>query len=175
VGDDTDRAAAEPVPVGPLDVPGQLRRRAAHLYGLIICGAVLAAATETARLVGVALAMLGTLVIYWVAEAYAHWMSALMVHQRSLTRAERRHAVLDGFPLVAASVVPVLVLLLEAVLGVDTPRGLRIALWVNAALLLAVGWNMSTAGGFRGWRRIGLALLAGLMGVAMVGLKTLLH
>ena len=35
MGDDTDRAATEPVPVGPMDVPGQLRRRAAHLYGLI--------------------------------------------------------------------------------------------------------------------------------------------
>ena len=175
MGDDTDRAEAEQFSVGPLDVPGQLRRRAAHLYGLIICGAVLAAATDSARLSLVALAMLGTLAIYWLAEAYAHWMAALMVHQRPLTRAEGRAAILDGFPLVAASVVPVLVLALEAVLGVDTPRGLRIALWVNAALLLGVGWSMSTGGGFRGWRRVGLALIAGLMGVAMVGLKTLLH
>jgi hypothetical protein len=175
VAKDADSTAAEPAGAGPVDVPGELRRRAAHLYGLIICGAVLAAATEDARLLGVALAMLGTLAIYWIAEAYAHWMAALMVHQRPLTRAEARGAVLDGLPLLAASVVPVLVLLLEALVGVDTPKGLRIALWVNAALLLGVGWTMSTGGGFRGWRRLALAGLAGLLGVAMVGLKTLLH
>jgi hypothetical protein len=173
----TDEAPADPAHQPGLldDVHGQLRRRAAHLYGLIVCGAVLAAASDTARLGWVAVAVLGTLAIYWLAEAYAHWMSGLMVHQRPLTRAERRAALLDGFPLVAASVVPVLVLFLEAVLRVDTARGLRIALWVNVGLLLAVGWNMSTAGGFRGWRRVGLAAVAGLMGVAMVFLKTLLH
>jgi hypothetical protein len=119
--------------------------------------------------------MLGTLLIYWVAEAYTHWMSVRIVHRRPLTRPEQLSAVRDGLPLVAASIVPVLVLLLEAVLGVDTARGVRIALWVNAVLLLAVGWRLSSQGGLTGWRRVGLATMTGLLGVAMVGLKALLH
>lgn len=165
-----DDASAATVPV-----EGQLRRRAAHLYGLILCGAVLAASTDASRLFLVAAAMVGTLVVYWVAESYAHWMSARMVLGRGLTRAEERAAVLDGFPLVAASTIPVLVLLLEALLSIETSRALRIALWVNVLLLLAVGWRMSSAGGLRGWRRVGLTAMTGLLGIAMVVLKSLLH
>jgi hypothetical protein len=168
----------EPVddaPAAPVPVEGQLRRRAAHLYGLILCGAVLAASTDASRLTLVAAAMVGTLVVYWVAESYAHWMSARMVLGRGLTRDEERAAILDGFPLVAASTIPVLVLLLEALLSIETGRALRIALWVNVLLLLAVGWRMSSTGGLRGWRRVGLTLMTGLLGIAMVVLKSLLH
>ena len=46
-----------------------------------------------------------------------HWMSARAVHGRGLTRPEWRAVVLDGFPLVAAGTVAVVVLLVEGVLG----------------------------------------------------------
>jgi len=175
VAEEPDPGASSAATALPVPTEGRVRRRAAHLYGLIICGAVLASSSDTPRLVGVAAVLLGTLAIYWVAEAYTHWMAVRIVRRRPLTRAEQRSAVRDGLPLVAASVVPVLVLLLEALLRVDTARGVRIALWVNAVLLLSVGWRMSTEGGLVGWRRVGLATMTGLLGVAMVGLKSLLH
>jgi hypothetical protein len=145
------------------------RRRAAHLYGLIVCGSVLAAAPEKLGLVRIALAVTGTLLVYWAAETYAFWTAARMQH-------ERRHVVLDGLPLVAAGLVPVLVLLGEAILDVKTSTGVDVALVVNIALLIGVGWNLSSGIGLTGARRVGAALSTGLLGVAMIALKlTLLH
>jgi hypothetical protein len=178
---ETDRAVdpAELSSVGPHVAPdseaGLHRRRAAHLYGLIISGAVLAAVSHAAHLWTVGLALLGTLVVYWVAETYVHFMAARIVHRRDLTGAERREALADGFPLVAACAWPIAVLLAEAVVGVPTETAVRVALIVIALTLVVVGWNMGGAGGITGWRRFVMAGLTGMLGVAMIGLKTLLH
>ena len=61
------------------------RRQASHLYGLIVSGAVLATAPDDFRLVRVAVLLFGTLVIYWAAETYVHWIAARSVVQRHLT------------------------------------------------------------------------------------------
>ena len=97
--------------------PDLHRRRASYLYGLIVSGAVLAAASESYRISRVVVAMVATLVIYWASETYVHWIAAREVLQRSLTPQERRHIMLDGWPLVTASAVPAAVLLVEPVAG----------------------------------------------------------
>ena len=151
------------------------RRRASHLYGLIISGSVLAAAPATFGLVRIALAVVGTLSVYWVAETYAHWIAARTVHGRDLTRPEQRAVLRDGLPLIAACAGPVAALLVEALLHVDASRGVDIALTVNVALLLVVGWRMSRSGGLRGVRLVLSTLVTGLLGMAMILLKLSLH
>ena len=81
----------------------------------------------------------------------------------------------DGFPLVAACAVPILVLFVEAVLDVETGPAVRIALGINVALLVLVGWNMSTSGGLVGWRRIASTAATAVLGLAMIALKVTLH
>lgn len=171
-GWDTDR-----VQEGPGDeVQADLhRRRASYLYGLIVSGAVLAATPPTDRLELVALTLLGTLVVYWAAETYVHWMTARAVLHRDLTGPERRGLVLDGWPLVAACAVPVAVLVVEELLRIDGPRAVEVALLVNAGLLVVVGHSMGRDSGLTGWRLAGSSVLAGVLGLAVVGLKTLLH
>ncbi|WP_282943828.1 hypothetical protein [Cellulomonas endometrii] len=156
--------------------PRAVRRRASHLYGLVVTGSVLAAAPEDLGLARLAVVLAGTLLVYWAAETYAHWI-ALRTHEgRPLHPHERREVVQDGLPLVAACLVPVALLVVEAVLGVPTGLGVRLALIANVALLVVVGWRMSTAGGMRGAARVLSAAGTGLLGVAMVVLKyTLLH
>ncbi len=151
------------------------RRRAAHLYGLIVTGAVLATAPDDFRLVRVAVLLLGTLGIYWAAETYVHWMAARTVFQRDLTPPERRAIVVDGWPLVAASAVPLAVLAVEALLGVETKAALDVTLAVNAVLLFVLGWQMGRTGGLAGVRLLLSAGAAGLLGVTLIALKTLLH
>jgi hypothetical protein len=151
------------------------RRRAAHLYGLIISGAVLATAPDEFRLVRVAVLLLGTLCIYWFAETYVHLMAARTHLRRMLTRPERRHVVVDGWPLVAASAVPLAALAIEALLGIDTKVALDITLAVNAVMLFLLGWRMGRASGLTGGRLVLAAAVAGLLGVTMIGLKTLMH
>ena len=48
------------------------RRRASALYGLIIGGSVLAAASADQRLAFVALSVIATLAVYWIAETYVY-------------------------------------------------------------------------------------------------------
>ena len=66
------------------------RRRAAHLYGLIVTGAVLATASDDFRLSRVALLLLSTLAIYWAAESYVHWTATRAHLRRPLSSDERR-------------------------------------------------------------------------------------
>src|SRR4051794_37546470 len=67
-----DGPALEPSPVPNTDAAsthdGAVRRRAAYFYGLIVCGAVLAADPENVGLWVIGLALLGTVLVYWVAE-----------------------------------------------------------------------------------------------------------
>lgn len=152
-----------------------VRRRSAYLYGLVITGSVLAAAPTDLGLVRVAALLGGTLVVYWCAETYAHVIAARTLVGRALHPAERREIVTGGFPLVAACAVPVVVLLVEALLRVEPSVAVDVALTVNVALLLVVGWRMSTAGGLTGFRHVLATAAAGLLGVAMIVLKLSLH
>ena len=88
----------------PRAAPDAHRRRASYLYGLVVSGAVLAAASDTYRISRIAIALLGTLVIYWASETYVHWIAAREQLRRNLTRDERRLLVLDGWPLVTAAI-----------------------------------------------------------------------
>jgi len=155
--------------------PESARRRAAHLYGLVVTGSVLAAAPVDLGLARIALLLLGTLLVYWAAESYAHMIGARTALRRSMTPHERREVFHDGVPLIAACLIPAVVLLGEAVLGVDVETGIDIALAVNLAMLLVVGWRMSTVSGMTGFVRIGSTLLCGLLGIALAALKMGLH
>jgi len=159
----------------PARVSDPHRRRAAHLYGLIISGAVLATAPDEFRLVRVAVLLLGTLCIYWAAETYVHWMASRTLLRRDLTREERRGVALDGWPLVAASAIPLAALALEALLGIETKVALDITLAVNAVMLFVIGWRMGKVSGLTGPRLVLAAGIAGLLGVTMIALKTLMH
>jgi hypothetical protein len=151
------------------------RRRASHLYGLIVSGAVLATAPDEFALVRVGIILVGTLAVYWAAETYVHWIAARTVLQRGLDRAEGRAIVADGWPLMAASGVPLALLAVEALLGVETRVALDVTLAVNAVLLFLIGWRMGRVSGLMGARLVLSAATAGLLGVMLVVLKTLLH
>ena len=151
------------------------RQRAGHLYGLIVTGAVLATVPDDFRLIRVAVVLLCTLAIYWAAETYVHWIATRTHVGRTLTRDERRFIVRDGWPLVAACAVPLLCLTLEALLGVETSVALHVTLALNAVLLFVTGWQMGAAGGLTGVRLAISSVAAGLLGISLIALKSLLH
>ena len=162
--------------VGRHDVPGEsYEQRSAYLYGLIITGSVLAAAPEDHGLVRIAALLGGTLLVYWCAETYAHLIAARTLARRPLHAAERRRVLAEGLPLVSACAIPGAVLLAEALLQVQPSVAVDVALVVNVALLLVIGWRMSTAGGLAGANRLVATAVAGLLGAAMIALKLVLH
>ena len=153
------------------------RRSAAHLYGLIVTGAVLATASDDFRLSRVAInADLSMVAIYWSAETYVHW-SATRVHlQRDLTPGERLMIVRDGWPLVAACAVPLVALGLEALLGLETAVALDITLALNAVLLFLTYSVGRWAGTVASPEEAAFsAIAAGFLGVSLIVLKSLLH
>ncbi|MGD9954522.1 MAG: hypothetical protein AB7V23_00495, partial [Candidatus Nanopelagicales bacterium] len=72
---DTQIPASEHEDEGRYDAGDPHRRRSAHLYGLIVSGAVLATAPESFRISRVAFMLVATLAIYWIAETYVHWIA----------------------------------------------------------------------------------------------------
>jgi hypothetical protein len=171
-----ERAEAAPEAASSGGQDSSLRRRAAYFYGLIVCGAVLAADPENIRLWVVGVALIGTVLVYWIAETYVHWVAARSTRKRSLTSAERWETIADGFPLVLACGVPAVVVFVEAVAGVTTATAVQVALLVNVGLLVVVGWLMTPSDQKPvTWKRFGYAIVTGLLGVTMIGLKTMLH
>ena len=152
------------------------RRRAAHLYGLIVSGAVLATASDDFRLGRIAVVLVVTLLVDRAAETYVHWIALRAIVQRDLTAGERRMIVRDGWPLVAACGVPLLFLGLEALVGMETSAALDLTLAVNTLLLFIIGWQMGEEGrlgrGAAAWLS---AVITGCLGIALIALKALLH
>lgn len=154
--------------------PDARRSKASALYGLIIAGAVLATAGPEARLAFVAISLVATLAVYWVAETYVHLMAERQAEGHELSRAHMAAIARDGLPLITVSAIPLAILLLGAAVGLDTALAEDLALYANTILLLVGGYRMSRDAGVTGGRLVVATMVSGLLGLAMVGLKIVL-
>ena len=57
----------------------------------------------------------------------------------------------------------------------ETAVALDLTLAVNTVLLFIVGWQMGVAGGLAGVRLVLSVAATGLLGLALIALKTLMH
>ena len=149
-------------------------RTANGIYGLIVGSAVMAAAHGDA--VGrLAVAVLITLLIYWVAERYAHVMARKIVLRRRLTRPELRRELSHGWELVTASYLPLIVLVSAHLLGAGLTGSVLSALVCSTALLCLSGWRVGGEAQLGLGQRLLSTSIAGAFGVVMIALKSLLH
>jgi hypothetical protein len=152
---------------------GAARRRSAGIYGTIVASAVLAAGGGHLRTVPLAVTVLVTLLVYWAAEGYAELLGE--AHAGHLpTRGQVRASLATIWPMVSASYVPLLSLLVARVLGADTKTAATVALVVAVVLLLVQGWAGGKASQLRGLRLLAVTLIAGAFGVVMILLKLLI-
>jgi hypothetical protein len=166
-----DRAEAEAHDTAPASES----RMASEIYGLIVASSVLAAGTQDDDVLHVALAVLITLVVYWLAETYAHVMAASHVRGRRLSWARGRHDLQAGWPLVSASFTPLIVVVVTAVLGADINTAQVAGLICATVLLFISGWIAGQHAGATGLRRLLAALVAASFGLILIGLKAALH
>ncbi len=164
-------AATYPRPVGR---PLEASHAPSGIYGTIICASVMAASSEFDTTGEVAITVLVTVLVYWVAERWSHILAA-GIRGRKLTRQASFHMLIEGWPMVQASYLPLLVLLVAYLLGADTTTSVNIALAATAVLLTGLGWVAARRGGRAGWAAARSALLTGALGLALIGLKALLH
>jgi hypothetical protein len=149
------------------------RRRSAGIYGTIVASAVLAAGGAHLRTVPLAVAVFVTLLVYWAAEGYAVLLGEHAHAGRLPTWSHVRASLAAIWPMVTASYIPLLSLLVARVLGATTKTAATVALVVAIALLLVHGWAGGTALQLRGLRLLAVTLIAGAFGLVMILLKLL--
>jgi hypothetical protein len=147
------------------------RRRSAGIYGTIVASAVLAAGGAHLATVPLAVAVLVTLLVYWAAEGYAEVLGEHAHAGRLPTWSHLRASLAAIWPMVTASYVPLLSLLVARLLGADTKSAATVALVVAIALLLVQGWVGGKASQLHGLRLLAVTLIAGAFGVMMILLK----
>ncbi len=150
------------------------REIAAGIYGLIISGSVMAAGVGYYTAPKLAVAVLVTVLIYWLAERYAELLAHTVAGHR-LTVAQSVRVLKEGWPLVQASYAPLATLVVCYFFGVKLGTSVLIAMLVTTGLLVALG---ATAGRKAGFRRSGVllsAVTAGALGLLLIGFKYLLH
>lgn len=147
------------------------RARAAGIYGTIVTAAVLATGGGKVGVVSLALLVFVTLVVYWLAELYAEVLGT-HVHAGRLPRgAELRLLVGTSWPMVTASYVPLVVLLVVALFGYSVSVASYAALAATILLLAVHGRSAGVDAGLSGSRLFVVTAVAGLLGVSMVALK----
>lgn len=149
-------------------------RTANGIYGVIVGTGVMAGYTGST--VGrLSVAVLTTLIVYWAAERYAHVAARRIVLRRKLTRAELRREFSDGWEIVTASYLPVLVLVTSSLLGADLFASVRNALIFSTALLSLSGWRVGREAELPLVQHLLSMAIAGAFGVVMIVLQTFLH
>ena len=150
-------------------------RVAAAIYGLIVSGAVMAAAGEHGSVRDVAITVFITVLVYWAAESYADVLGEQIAERRPATWSRAWELLRQGWPLVEASYVPLAVLVIAWLVGANTTFAITAGLVTNALLLVALGWIASMQTERSLPARIVAAALAGAFGMVMIAIKTLLH
>ena len=147
---------------------------AAGVYGVIVGGSVMAAShADTA--VSVALTVLATLTIYWSAERFAR-LVAERIHDGQRPSPRRLMLQLTtGWEIVSASTLPLVVLVVTRLLGRSLDAAITAALVCCTVLLCLAGWEMGRHGRLSRLERTAVTSVAGLFGVVLIGVKSLLH
>jgi len=140
-----------------------------------VTAAVIAAGGSQLTTAALEVTVLVTLIVYWLAEQYAELLGE---HTRAgqLPRPQQVTASLAAaWPMVSASFIPLLSLLVARLAGASAPNAALIALGVTVVLLVVHGHSAARAAGLTGVRMLLVTATAGLLGVTMVVLKTVLQ
>jgi hypothetical protein len=151
------------------------RRRASSIYGTIVTAAVIAAGGNQLNSAQLAVTVVITLIVYWLAEQYAELLGA-HTHDGRLPSARLiRSSLAEAWPMVTASFLPVASIGVAVLFGASSSDAAQAALIVTVVLLIMHGYTAGRAAGLRGKQRIIVTVIAGLLGVAMVILKSVLQ
>ena len=141
----------------------------------MIVGAAVMAASHADSAAAVSAAVLVTLVIYWGAERYSRLIAERIHEGRRPSWRQVRAQLSTGWEMVTASALPLAVLGGLYLLGADLDVAVLWALVCSTVLLCLAGWEVGRHGQLTRLERLTSAAVAGLFGVFLIVLKTLLH
>lgn len=149
------------------------RRRAAGIYGAIITAAILAAVGNHVPTRTLAVSVVVTLLVYWIAEEYAEVLGEQATGGHLPTGASIRAMLATTWPMVSASYIPLLALLVARGAGASSFTAANVGLAVAIVLLTFHGWSAGRASQLRGWQLAVTTAIAAALGLIMVLLKDL--
>ena len=168
----TSIAAGDGVQPGP--AAGNLgRRRASGIYGAIITAAILDTVGGRASTTVLVISVVGTLVVYWIAEQYAEILGEHTTGGQLPSWAYIRGTLAATWPMVSASFAPLLAVVLAALAGASALTAANVGLVVAMVVLTIHGWLAGRAAQFQGWKLLVATSIAAGLGLMMILLKDL--
>jgi hypothetical protein len=146
-------------------------RRAAGIYGTIITAALMAAAGDHVPTPALAVSIVVTLLVYWLAEEYAELLGEQLEGGRLPTWADIRAALAATWPMVSASGIPLLSLVLARLLGASPSDAANAGLVTAIVMLMIYAWSAGRAAHLRGRQLLVITSVAAALGLLMVILK----
>jgi hypothetical protein len=149
------------------------RRRAAGIYGAIVTAAILDTAGGHASTTELVIAVVVTLLVYWLAEEYAEVLGEEVAGSRRPSWASVREALATTWPMVTASFAPLLALVLARLAGASELTAANIGLVAAVVLLTVHGWLAGRAAQLHGRQLVITTSIAATLGLVMIALKEL--
>lgn len=165
-------AAGDGTQAGPA-VENLGRRRAAGIYGAIITAAILDTAGGHVSTAALVVSVVVTLLVYWIAEEYAEVLGEHTTGGRLPSRAYIQGSLVSSWPMVSASYVPLLAVVLAKVAGASDLTAANVGLVVAILLLTVHGWLAGRAAHLRGRKLVFVTSIAAALGLVMILLKDL--
>jgi hypothetical protein len=152
-------------------------RLTSSIYGTVLTIALIAAysAEEDLDPVLVATALLVTLGVFWLAHTQAELLAIRYAVGHPLSRTEMRSHLRHAWPMVEAGLPPVAALLLGTIGLLDDDTAVTLALAVGVAELAAWGIAIGVRERLGLWRTVAVTAINVSLGLAVVGLKLLIH
>jgi hypothetical protein len=149
------------------------RRRASGIYGAIITAAILDTAGGHVSTSTLVISVVVTLVVYWLAEQYAEVLGEEAAGGRLPSRASIQGALAATWPMVTASYVPLLAVILAWAAGASPLTAANAGLAVAVVLLTIHGWLAGRAAQLQGRKLFVATAIAAGLGIVMILLKEL--
>ena len=151
----------------------QGRRRAAGIYGAIITAAILDTAGGQVSTAVLVVSVVVTLLVYWIAEEYAEVLGEQAAGGRLPSRASIQGALISTWPMVTASYLPLLAVVLADLAGASKLTAANVGLVVAVVLLTVHGWLAGRAAQLQGRKLLYATSIAAALGLVMILLKDL--
>lgn len=162
-------------PEGDDDPWGLLSGVEGLMTGTVVSAAVLAAtAGHVGSLGQLCLALVGTSLVYWLAHLHASTIGESIQHRHHPVRA-LRHAAAHTWTIAAATLLPLVILLVATALGADLSDASWVALLATVALLAFYSYVAGRRGGLAVGSSLVCALAGCCLGLLAAGLKAALH
>jgi hypothetical protein len=146
------------------------------VYGTIAVGALLAAETAQrenyAETIG-ALAL--TIVLYWIAHAYASSATRRLREQEHLTVKGFAHALLEQAPILAGAVAPLAMLVVFGIAGASLGHAVTAGIWTAAATIAGIEVTAAVRAGAEGFELLAQCAIGVVLGLLVIVLKLVLH